>query len=196
MPNFLVTDRAGGNLRLALADGGELPVQPGAGTGAGVTVVTATAPITSTGGTSPNIAATNPSRVYGRGSAATLTNSPQIIADGALVPSNTGKLQISVWTIVANSSPDVVRQFVPAIVDGSSNLLWNGTPVSVAAGSSAAFAVTIDSDLPTGGSATPHTYTLGVTATINFTLAELSASSGFLTTSDGSSGILIKENFN
>src|ERR1700723_390453 len=51
---------SGGDFNLALSDGGVLPVstQTGGGGGSGVTAVTATAPITSTGGATPNIALT------------------------------------------------------------------------------------------------------------------------------------------
>jgi hypothetical protein len=192
MGNFLVTDRAGGNIRLSQADGGELLVQPGVGTG-NVTTVTATAPITSTGGAAPNIAATSPSRVYGIGVGqnpiATSPGTP--IATATLTPSNTGKLQITAWLNVVNIV-EAAHSYAFTITDGLGNTLFTSPFVEVPFNASGWASVTIDSDLNAGG--TPHTYALGVPTMLTLTVIAVDASS--LAVAAGGSGLLVKENFN
>ena len=157
-----------------------------------MTTVTASGPVTSSGGATPNIALTSPSRGYGQGSAATLTTSPQTVADVLLVPSNTGKLQISAWCIV-NSADESEQEYVVGISDGT-HVLFESAPITIAAGGTSTFAVTIDSDLPTGNGTTPATYLLGSPVTISLVLAELGGSTGDLTLAQFGSGILVKEN--
>lgn len=194
MPNsFLVTDRTAGNFRLSLADGGELPVTPGVGSGSGtVTNVSGTAPITVTNPTTtPVVALTSPSRGYGIG---TLDNPLgalfATVATVTLVPTNTGKLQISPWVSVLNGNAEVPQTFQYQVTDGT-HVLFTSPQIQAPANATGSHAVTIDSDLNAGG--TPETYPLGVSVTINLQILDVH-NSGQLSLAAGASGLLVKEN--
>jgi hypothetical protein len=189
---FLITKRDGANLMLALADGGAVEVFDNPGAGSGVTNVTATAPVTSTGGLTPNIALTSPSRGYGIGTVDNPIGAAYAtIATVTLVPSNTGKLQISPWGAVLNGNAEVPETFQYQLIDGANNVLFTSPQIQAPANATGSFAVTIDSDLNAGG--TPETYALGVPVTINLQIKDVH-NSGQLSIAAGASGLLVKEN--
>jgi hypothetical protein len=197
MAEFLTTDGDGsvGNaFGLAKIDGGVLPVilapaPPGTGT---VTTVTATGPVTITGvpTVTPNVTLTSPSRVYANATPLVpLTGSFTIFAQATLTPSNTGKLQISVQAVVFNNS-EVTGDYQVQIDDGT-HTLYSSNAIITPTAAENIFAITIDSDLPTG-SGTPETYPLGVPVTIFMRLRESPTIAGFLQATSG--GLLVKEN--
>ena len=133
-----------------------------------VTTVTGTAPITSTGGTTPAIGLITPARGYAVSGALVLSAAAQIAASVTITPKVSGKLKVRISGVFTNTDTSATqRPLSISVRTGATVYQTQATIESTAAGGSpstmsASFVVDLDA-----ATTTPTTFPLGTPVEID-----------------------------